>query len=199
MKKDLYYNSVADYSVKADEDPYRRPSFSRAQRAVRLLWTLVWIFLYRPTPRPAHFWRAFLLRLFGAKLGPGCRFYPASKVWAPWNLVCEDVVTVGDGAEVYNQAPIHLGSHAIISQGAYLCASTHDFNDPGFPLLAYPMKIGRYAWVAARAVVGPKVDVGEGAVLGLASVATRDLEPWSVYAGVPATRVKERNRFLEKV
>ena len=33
--------------------------------------------------------------------------------------------------------------------------------------------------------------MGEGAVLGLGSVATRDLEPWTVYAGVPAVKVKE--------
>ena len=33
-------------------------------------------------------------------------------------------------------------------------------------------------------------------VLGLASVATRDLEPWDVYAGAPAVKVKQRNRVL---
>jgi len=38
--------------------------------------------------------------------------------------------------------------------------------------------------------------VGEGAVLGLGSVATRHLEPWTVYAGVPAVKVKERKQFL---
>ena len=34
--------------------------------------------------------------------------------------------------------------------------------------------------------------MGEGAVLALGSVATRDLEPWSVYAGVPAVKIKDR-------
>jgi putative colanic acid biosynthesis acetyltransferase WcaF len=38
------------------------------------------------------------------------------------------------------------------------------------------------------------VNVGEGAVPGLGSVATRNLEPWTVYAGVPAVKVKERQR-----
>jgi len=33
-------------------------------------------------------------------------------------------------------------------------------------------------------------------VLGLASVATRDLEPWGVYAGAPAVKVKQRNRVI---
>jgi putative colanic acid biosynthesis acetyltransferase WcaF len=33
-------------------------------------------------------------------------------------------------------------------------------------------------------------------VLGLGSVATRDLEPWGVYAGMPAVKVKVRNRVI---
>jgi putative colanic acid biosynthesis acetyltransferase WcaF len=36
------------------------------------------------------------------------------------------------------------------------------------------------------------VSIGQGAVLGLASVATKDLEPWMIYQGVPAVPVKTR-------
>jgi putative colanic acid biosynthesis acetyltransferase WcaF len=133
-----------------------------------------------------------LLRIFGATMGPNCHFYPGSKVWAPWNLHCEDQVSAADGAEVYNPARVRIGSHAILSQGAYLCGATHDFDDPAFPLLAYTMNVGAYAWICARASVAPGVEVGEGAVLGLGSVAVRDLEPWTVYGGVPAVRIKSR-------
>jgi putative colanic acid biosynthesis acetyltransferase WcaF len=128
-------------------------------------------------------------------MGPNCHFYPGSKVWAPWNLICADQVTAGDGAEIYNPAPVTLGSHAILSQDAYVCAATHDYDDPAFPLIAYAMNIGAYAWVCARACVAPGVNVGEGAVLGLGSVATRHLEAWTVYAGSPAIKVKERRQF----
>jgi putative colanic acid biosynthesis acetyltransferase WcaF len=89
---------------------------------------------------------------------------------------------------------MHLGSHAILSQDAFLCGATHDYDDPAFPLLAYTMEVGAYAWICARASVAPGVSVGEGAVLGMGSVATRDLEPWGVYAGVPAAKVKQRKR-----
>ncbi len=65
-----------------------------------------------------------------------------------------------------------------LSQGAYVCGATHDFDDPAFPLLTYAMEIGAYAWVCARASVGPGVTIGEGAVLGLAS--GDDEEPGSV-------------------
>lgn len=186
---------IAGSVARMRKDPYTAPQYSFGNRVQRQLWSAVWIVLYRPSPRIAHAWRAWLLRCFGAKLGPHCRFYPASRVWAPWNLQCEDTVMVADGADLYNPAPMFLASHAIVSQGAYLCGATHDYNDPKFPVVPFPMRLGRYAWVAARACVSPGVNLGDGAILGLASVATKDLEPWSIYAGVPARKIKDRARI----
>lgn len=195
MPKQIYYNAADHIAAETAADPYLRPAFSFRDRLRRLNWNLCWALFYRTSPRPLHSWRSFLLRLFGAKMGANCHFYPRSTVWAPWNLICSDQVTAGDGAEIYNPAPVTLGSHAILSQDAYVCAATHDYDDPGFPLIAYAMNIGAYAWVCARASVAPGVNLGEGAVLGLGSVATRSLDAWTVYAGVPAVKVKDRQRF----
>lgn len=194
MARQIHYNAAEHIAAEVAKDPYARPAFSAGNRIRRAVWGLCWAIFYRFSPRPFFAWRALLLRMFGATLGPTCKFYPSSRVWAPWNLICADLVAVGDGAEIYNPAPVRLGSHAILSQNAYLCGATHEFDDPAFPLLAYAMEVGPYAWVCARACVAPGVNVGEGAVLGLASVATRDLEPWGVYAGSPAAKVKERKR-----
>ena len=194
MPKESFYNSAEHISPETARDPYLRPAFSVGDRLRRLVWNLCWLLFYRSSPRPLHAWRSLLLRGFGATMGPHCHFYPGSKVYAPWNLVCADQVTAGDGVEIYNPAPLKLGSHAIMSQGAYVCGATHDFDDPAFPLLSYAMEIGPYAWICARACVGPGVRVGEGAVLGLAAVTAKDLEPWTVYAGSPAVRVKARQR-----
>ena len=186
-----------DYRVpetRTGEDAYTRPAFSLGNRARRLLWNTTWLLLFRFSPRPFHAWRAMLLRLFGATIGSDCHFYPAAKIWAPWNLICADHVAAGNGVEIYNPSPMHFASHVILSQDCYLCGATHDYNDPSFPLLAYQMSFGQYAWICARASVGPGVNVGEGAVLGLASVATKDLAPWTVYAGNPATVIRERQR-----
>lgn len=194
MAKQSHYNSADHIAPETAADPYLRPAFSVRNRAQRQVWNLVWLLFYRTSPRPMHRWRAMLLRAFGATMGPNCHFYPGSKVHSPWNLVCADQVTAGDGVEIYNPAPLRLGSHAILSQGAYICGATHDFDDPAFPLLTYAMEIGAYAWICARACVGPGVNVGEGAVLGLASVTSKSLEPWTVYAGAPAVQVKVRRR-----
>jgi putative colanic acid biosynthesis acetyltransferase WcaF len=192
MPRQADYNAF-DSTMRPGEDAYTQPAFSLSNRARRLLWNTVWLLLYRPSPRPLHAWRAALLRLFGAQLGPDCHFYPASRIWAPWNLICADHVAAGDGVEIYNPAPITLASHVILSQGAYLCGATHDYNHPAFPLLAFRMTLGRYAWICARASVLPGVNIAEGAVLGLGAVATRDLQPWTVYSGNPAEPIRERN------
>ena len=153
-----------DYRANVSDAPdaYTRPAFSLSNRLRRLVWNITWALLYRLSPRPLHAWRAMLLRLFGAKLGPDCHFYPKSKVWAPWNLVCADHVAAADGVEIYNPSPIQLDSHVILSQDCYLCGATHDYNHPDFSLLAYRMHIHGYAWICARASVAPGVNVGEG-------------------------------------
>lgn len=173
-------------------DPYLRPNTSARSRLSRACWAFAYVLLFRPSPRPLHAWRAFLLRLFGARLGPHSRIYPRARIWAPWNLVCEDTVCIADDAEIYNPATVTLRSHSIISQQAYLCGATHDYEDPAFPMIWAPITIGRYAWIGARAVVQMGIIVHDGAILGLGSIATRHLEPWTVYAGIPARKIRER-------
>ena len=187
-------DSAAEQRRDQGSDPTLAAQFSFGNRAARALWNLTYALLYRPSPRPMHAWRAWLLRLFGAKLGTKCHFYAKGRIWAPWNLVCEDRVSLADDAELYNPSKFYLGSHAIISQGAYVCGATHTYNDPAFPLISMPMRFGAYSWVCAKAIVSPGVSLGNGAILGLGSIATRDLEPFGVYAGVPAKKVKERER-----
>ena len=185
----------ADEHVPASKvHPSQRPSFSLRNRLARLAWNITAALLFRTSPRPMHAWRALLLRCFGAKLGKGVHIYPKARIWAPWNLLCEDYTGIGDGADIYNPAPMRFGEFCVISQDSFVCGATHDYNDPEFPLLAFRMTVGARAWICARACVAPGVQVGEGAVLGLASVATRNLEPWTVYGGAPAVAVKTRRQ-----
>lgn len=161
----------------------------------RIAWGVVQTTFFRFSPRPAHAWRALLLRLFGARLGARCHIYAGARIWAPWNLVCDDDAAIADHAEIYNVARVKLGARAVVSQGAYLCSATHLTDDPSFPLVAAPIEIGAKAWIAARAVVMPGVEIGEGAVLGLGALATRDLDPWRIYVGNPARAVRSRAIF----
>lgn len=192
MARQIDYRASDHISATAHPDAYLRPAFSLGNRGRRLLWSTVWLLLFRPSPRPLHSWRSFLLRLFGATIGPHCHIYPAARIWAPWNLICADHVAVAGGAEIYNPSVIQLDSHVILSQDCFLCGASHDYDDPDFPLVSFRMRLQAHAWVCARACVAPGVNLGEGAVLGLQSVATHDLEAWTVYAGSPAVKIKLR-------
>jgi putative colanic acid biosynthesis acetyltransferase WcaF len=99
---------------------------------------------------------------------------------------------LADGVDCYCVASITLGAHAIVSQRAFLCAATHDHNDPAFPLIPKPISIGERAWVAAEAFVGPGVTIGVGAVVGARAVTVKDVAEWTVVAGNPARVIGRR-------
>ena len=177
-------------------DAYQRPSFSMADKIRRLTWNIAWMLFCRWTPRPLHGWRAGVLRLFGARIGKNNFIYPDCKIWAPWFLYTEDFVKIGPRVEIYNPGGVRLGDHAILSQDAYLCGATHDYDSPEFTYIKKEIVIGQYAWICAKATVLPGVVCSDGSVLGATSITSRNLDPWTVYAGNPARPVKKRNNFL---
>lgn len=176
-------------------DALMRPMQSRRSKIKRAIWNLSWTILCRATPNPLHRWRCAVLRMFGAKLGENNFIYPSARIWAPWLLETGDVATIASDVHVYNVGGIFIGHHAIISEGAFLCGATHDFNDVDFPLVSKRIEIGAHAWICARAVVLPGVKCGEGAVLGAAAVTSKDLPAWTVSAGNPARAIGERTRI----
>jgi putative colanic acid biosynthesis acetyltransferase WcaF len=169
------------------------PTFPVSVLVVRTLWNLTWLFLAAWTPPPLFFWRRLLLRLFGARVSSTALVYGSSKIWYPANVELGEFAQIGPRAIVYSMAKIAVEDYAIVSQGAHLCAGTHDIEDPNFQTLAKPITVRKRAWVAAESFIGPGVTVGEGAVLGARGVAVRDLEAWTVYAGNPARPVKLRH------
>lgn len=173
-----------------------RPMFSLADKIRRMLWNVSWILLCRWTPKVMHLWRVWVLRIFGATIGKNNHIYPGCKIWAPWLLQTEDVVAIGPGAEIYNPGGVRLGHHAIISQYAYLCGATHDYDSVDFTYVKKQIVIGPYAWICAKAIVLPGVHCHEGSVLGAGSVTSKSLDAWTVYSGNPAKPVKPRNNFL---
>ncbi|WP_460979767.1 WcaF family extracellular polysaccharide biosynthesis acetyltransferase [Spirosoma knui] len=175
-----------------NQNTYTGPSFSLRNRLFRVCWSVVYTLLFRFTPKPFHAWRSFILRCFGAKVGQNVHVYPNVKIWAPWNLVLGDECGVANGVILYSQGVITIGYRAVVSQGAHLCAGTHDYTKPGFPLITKPIHIGDLAWVAAEAFVHPGVTIDNGCVIGARSVVTKDMPAWMVCAGHPCKPLKRR-------
>ena len=169
----------------------RARKYTPREMALRVLW-IPGQYLLRLSPRPAFGWRRWVLRAFGAQIGRGVHLHNSTRITMPWNLTVGDWAAIGEDALVYNLGHVTIGERATISHRAHLCAGTHDYTRADLPLLKPPIRIGDQAWVCASAFVGPGVTVGEGAIVGGAAVATRDVADWTIVAGNPAQEVKRR-------
>ena len=175
-------------------DRFDNADFRRGRPAlVEALWLVVQG-LFVATWLPGSALRVLALRLFGAQIGRGVRLKPGLRVKFPWRLCVGDHAWLGENVWLDNLAEIRIGDHCCVSQGAYLCTGSHDWSREGFDLVIRPIHLEDQSWICARAVVGPGVRVGQGAVLALGGVATHDLAPWQVHQGVPARAERPRGQ-----
>ena len=123
----------------------------------------------------------------------------SARVWFPAHLAMARGAVIGPGVNVYCMGTISLGEEVLVSQGAHLCAGTHDYDSPQFQLVARPIHIGARAWIAAEAFVGPGTRIGEGAVLGARAVAFGELAAWTVYSGNPARPIRPVARWQLRI
>ncbi len=158
-----------------------------------MLWQCAWLLLFRPSPWFWHVPRRALLRLFGARVGRAVQIMPSARIWAPWNLSLGDYATVSHGVDLYSVARIDIGSHATVSQRAFLCTASHHVDHPNMPLLSAPIRIENGAWVAAEAFVAPGVTIGTDAVAGARAVVLHDVPACTIVAGNPARIIRERH------
>ena len=165
--------------------------WTRREQAGRVAWALARP-LFALSPRPLWGWRRWLLRRFGARIGADVHLHPTVRIIIPWNLEIANDAGIGDRATLYALGPIRIGRAATVSQGAHLCAGTHDHTHPALPLIKSPIEIGAQAWVCADAFVGPDMKVGEGAIIGARGVAVKDVPAWTIVAGNPARVIGER-------
>lgn len=136
--------------------------------------------------------RIFLLKCFGAKLGKAVVVKPRVRIKYPWKLEVGDYSWIGEGAWIDNLDVVKIGAHCCISQGAMLLCGNHDYTKSSFDLKIGPITLEDGAWAGAQSTVCPGVTLKSHSVLSVGSVATKDLEAYSIYSGVPATKVRER-------
>jgi putative colanic acid biosynthesis acetyltransferase WcaF len=180
-----------------DLSRFQTGRFDRGRPAcVEALWLLVQG-LFAASWMPGSRLRSTLLRGFGARLGRNVVLKPGLRVKFPWRLAVGDNSWLGENAWIDNLAAVTIGSNCCISQGAYLCTGNHDWTKDTFDLMTLPILVNDRSWIGAKAVVGPGVTVGEGAVLTIGSVAVGDLKPGWVYAGNPAVPVRPRRGNAE--
>lgn len=163
----------------------------RRSLPVEALWFVLEATLINNRLMPFSAVRVGLLRLFGARIGRGCRMVHPMRVKAPWNLEVGDACWFGVDCWIYNQAPIRIGSHVCISQGAFLTAGSHALGT-NMDLTVAPIVIEDGAWITAGCVVQKGVTIGRSTVVTPLSVVHHSLPAGSVYGGNPCRFIRPR-------
>ena len=157
----------------------------------RILWYIVNAIFFN-SAFPINSFKCFLLRLFGAEIGKGVVIKPFVNIKYPWLLKIGHYVWVGEKVWIDNLGLVVLHNNSCISQGALLLCGNHHYKKVSFDLIVGNITIEEGAWVGAKCVVCPGVKIGTHSVLTVNSVATKSIEPWSIYQGNPAQKIKNR-------
>lgn len=165
--------------------------------------------------------KAVLLRLPGLRalvetLGTGCpanhRYFLYQKILGfnrsvPWPVHFTSIVSgapyieiglnTAPGASLGNyifanaEAPILVGDYTVIASNVCIGAYDHDVYDISRYTSKGPIRIGRYCWIAANAVVLSGVTLGDHTVVAAGAVVNRSFpEGYCILAGNPARLVK---------
>lgn len=143
---------------------------------------------------PGSGWRCWLLRRFGAKIGDRVTIKPRVRVKFPWRLSIEDDVWIGEAAWIDNLGAVSIGHDVCISQGAYLCTGSHDWDKTTFDLIVRPIVVASYAWIGAMARLAPGTCVGEGTIIGMGVMVSGDLAPYHVFSNRKAGMLSVKQR-----
>ncbi len=179
--------------METDLSKYDNSNYNPGAGAIkRLAWYYINIFFFISPVFPVSRLKCGLLRLFGAKIGKGVNIKPSVNIKYPWRLTVGDHCWIGEKAWIDNLDEVVIGNNVCISQGAMLLCGNHNYKLSTFDLMTGPVVLEDGVWIGAHSVVCPGITCRSHAILTVSSVATRNLEAWSVYQGNPAVRIKTR-------
>lgn len=101
-------------------------------------------------------------------------------------ITMEDFATLAYGVKIMSQSDDYLGA---------------TMTNPTVPArykaeIKAATRLGRHVILGTNAVVFPGVDVADGCAVGALSLVAKSTEPWGIYVGTPAKRLKDRKRDL---
>lgn len=99
----------------------------------------------------------------------------------------------------YIQANTKLGNYVMISDHVNIIGHDHNFEKVGMPIIfsgvptdSPETQIKDDVWIGHAVTIMRGVTIGEGSIIAANSVVTKDIIPYGIYAGIPATLIKMR-------
>ena len=141
---------------------------------------------------PSHSIRKLVFNLSGIRIGRGSTIHTGAVFYDPRGIEIGEDTIVGENAVLDGRARLRIGDHVAISSEVMIYNSQHDIHDPHFTAITKPVEIEDYVFIGPRAIIIPGVKIGKGAVVAAGAIVTKDIEPFSIVAGIPAKSIGER-------
>lgn len=129
------------------------------------------------------------------------------------NISLGNNVRIGERSRLSAVGGITIGNNVSLGPEVLIWSSNHNYYSPeSLPFdrnsKLKPVKIEDNVWIGARACIAPGVTIGEGAVIAMGAVVTKDVPPCAVVGGNPAkvlkyrdiekyNQLKTENKFIE--
>ena len=121
-------------------------------------------------------------------------------------LILGSHIHIGSGCHLSAGAGIEMGDFSGLSQGVRIYSKSDDYTGNSLTNATVPAKyklvsegtvrLGRHVIVGSGSVILPGVSIGEGSAIGALTLVGKSLDPWGVYFGVPAVKLKNRSKRL---
>lgn len=120
------------------------------------------------------------------------------------SIFLDDYCNLSANCSLLSETEIRIGRYCFLAGQCYLVAGgNHGFKDISVPIMFQPsvskggIRVGEDVWLGAGVIVLDGVSVGRGSVVGAGGVVARPLPEYSVAAGVPARRIRDRREKQE--
>ena len=151
-------------------------------------------------PLPSFSWgiglRGFLYSCIISKCGKNLKVSSQVNIHNPESLNIGDNVFIGFNSYLGNGS-IVLQDEVTLGPFVTMTAGTHLFKNGSVRFGGYKtgkIIIGKGSWIGAHSTITSGVTIGKGCLIAAGSVVTKDVEDFSVVAGVPAKFIKENNK-----
>jgi len=180
---------------KTDLSKFNNSWYNPGGKIKRLVWFVVNFCVFQNRLNGSNGIKVFFLRAFGAKVGKNVIIKPNVNIKYPWKLSIGDNTWIGEQVWIDNLGEVTIGKNVCLSQGAMLLCGNHNYKIESFDLMVGNIELEDGVWIGAHAVVCPSVTCYSHAILSVNSVATHNLEAYTIYQGNPS--VKTRKRIME--
>lgn len=134
--------------------------------------------------------------IFKMKIGKKFVIHSGTKIYKGKGISIGDGTIIGENVTLDGRGGLQIGKNVNFSSNAQVYTAQHDVNDPLFKGVTKEVIIENRSWISNSVIVLPGVHIKEGSVIAAGSVVTKDTEIFGVYAGIPAQKIKQRNKGI---